>query len=191
MLLRAALATLLFSSLSMGSTYYLATDGTGAQTQIDVNHTSSWVITPNTTFDLAGGLFTMKVGGSAVDDTVFKLFQGTDATGTLIDSVTLTNAQFLTFGGANCFCFREYFFPTLHTLTAGTTYFVSLTSVAPDVQSQAYFIKSDNFFASDINGVAVVPSPITPVPTPEPSTLLLSGLGLLALGLVGRKARRA
>ena len=44
--------------------YYLATGQTGAQTQIDVNHTSSWVMTPNVNFDLGGGLFTMKDGSS-------------------------------------------------------------------------------------------------------------------------------
>ena len=39
-------------------TYFITTDQTGAQTQIDVNHTSLWVVTtPNADIDIFGGAF--------------------------------------------------------------------------------------------------------------------------------------
>jgi hypothetical protein len=193
MLLRAFLATMLFSSLSMGATYYLATDNTGAQTQIDVNHSSTWVLNVGTTFDLGGGLFSMKAGNSATDTVSFNLYSGSDATGTLLASVTLDNATFCA-QAANCgtYVFHQFFISPV-TLLSGQTYYAALTSSAPDTQSQAYFIKSDTFFVSDENGTPVVPSPLGPGPvteTPEPSTVMLSGLGLVMLGFLGRKVRR-
>ena len=194
MLLRAALAAVLFSSFSMATTvFYVATDNTGAQTQIDQTHSSTWLINPGTTFDLGGGIFSMKFGGilTVTQDVVFTLYQGTDATGTVLAVADLTPSQFCPVGTCNQFELHQFFFATPQTLTAGTNYFVALTSSADTVSNNSYSIKSNNFFASDITGTPVTPSPLDPVVVPEPSTMLLSGLGLVAVGLIRRKTARA
>ena len=74
--------------------YYLATGQTGAQTQIDLNHTSSWVITPNIDFGFNGGLFTMKDGSSSSADQTLSVYKGSDATGVLLRAVTLKQSVF-------------------------------------------------------------------------------------------------
>src|SRR6267154_6384294 len=74
--------------------YYLTSGQTQAQTQIDVAHTSTWLLDPNVNFDFAGGLFTMKAGGSIADDITLSLYAGSDNSGTLLGSVTLTPLQF-------------------------------------------------------------------------------------------------
>src|SRR5579859_7376588 len=181
--LKFAASLFLLAPFCMGSpTYYLATGQTGAQTQIDTAHTSTWLFTPNTDFSFGGGLFDMKAGQSVVDDLVISIYQGTDATGTLLDSLTLTSTVFCG-QVANCgqYNYHQFFLPTAVPLTTGTSYFVALTSQAPNTQSLAYFIKSDTFFVSDANANPIVPSPIgTPTgsPVPEPSTLTLGSLSL-------------
>src|SRR5213080_1044754 len=74
--------------------YYLATGQTGAQTQIDVNHTSTWEMTPDINFAFGGGLFTMKDGSSSTDDVILSLYEGVDASGLLLESIDLTNSMF-------------------------------------------------------------------------------------------------
>ena len=171
------------------SVYYLATGQTGAQTQIDVNHTSSWLLTTNVNFDLGGGLFTMKDGSSTSDTISLKVYLGSDATGTLLTTLTLTHTTFCSQTG-NCgqFAMHQFLFPTAVSLTSGTTYFATLTSSAPDVQSQAYFIKNDTYFISDINGTPISIQPVVfdaapqvgASATPEPGTAWLLA-GALAL----------
>jgi hypothetical protein len=167
--------------------YYLATDQTGAQTQIDLQHTSSWLMTPGINFDFAGGLFTMKDGSSSFDPLTLSLYRGTDASGSLIGSVNLTNATFCAQVG-NCgqFASHPFLFVAPVPLVAGTTYFAALTSPAANVQSLAYFIKNDSFFISDQNGTAIQPQPVTfgtppasPTPEPRSLTLLAVGFGLV------------
>jgi hypothetical protein len=170
----------------MAVTAYVATDQTGAQTQIDIDHASSWVLNVQTTFDLGGGLFTMKDGQTTADDITFSLYQGSDSTGTLLDSVTLTHAAFCS-QVSNCgnFEFHQFFFVTPIQLDSGNTYFATLTSSAPDTQSLAYFIKSDTFYASDETGTPVDSSPFDSVAdpaVPEPASFFLAGGGLLLLG---------
>ena len=165
--------------------YYLATDQTGAQTQIDVNHTSSWEMTPNINFDFAGGLFTMKDGSSTSATVILTLYQGIDATGSVLASLNLTHATFCAPPVGNCgqFATHQFFFATPVPLVPGTTYFAALTSSAADVQSLAYFIKNNSFFISDVDSVAIPPQPVAfgapaVLPTPEPSPLPLLGIGL-------------
>lgn len=165
--------------------YYLATGQTGAQTQIDVSHSSSWVMTPNTAFAFGGGLFTMKQGQSTVAPVTLALFQGTSAAGSLLATATLTATNFCA-QVANCGQYAYHAFTMSVSLQAGVSYFAQLTSPADNTQSLAYFIKNDSFFISDQNGTAIVPQPVTfgtqtVTPMPEPGSALLVLLGLAML----------
>jgi len=187
--LKMALFLFSLSGLSSAATIlYLSTGQTGAQTQIDIAHTSTWLLTPNVDFSFAGGLFTMKAGGSAVDDLTLSIYLGSDTTGTLLSSVTLTSTQFCAQAACGQFATHQFLFSAPVALTTGTTYFAALSSNAPNTQSQAYFIKSDNSFVSDINGTPITPSPIdqgSTAATPEPATIMLGGLALV--GILFRK----
>jgi hypothetical protein len=195
-LLTAAPILLLTSVCAASPIYYLATDQTGAQTQIDTAHTSSWVFTPSTDFNFAGGLFQMKAGGSAIADLGFVLYQGADTTGTVLASVTLTETTFCA-QVSNCgtFGFHQFFFSAAVPVLTGTQYFAQLTSGAVNTQSQAYFIKSDSSFVSDQNGTPITPSPIgaLAVTAPEPSNMVLISLGLLGLSVkqFGKRRKRS
>lgn len=54
-LLVLAFVPVVLSSQSQASVYYFSTDITGAQTQIDVNHTSMWTTIPGANIDILGG----------------------------------------------------------------------------------------------------------------------------------------
>lgn len=171
--------------------YFLKTDITGAQTQIDTNHTSTWLLTPNTPFDLGGGLFEMKDGPSTAADVVLSLYQGSNNAGTLLGQVILTNTAFCA-QVANCQAFNthSFLFTSPIALSAGTTYFAALTSVAPDTQSTAYFIKAQRSFM--LTGTAIRSPPIRSVAPPSPNPVRLfspalvwwcSACGAIAAGL--------
>ena len=75
-------------------------------------------------------------------------------------------------------------------MVSGTTYFAALTSTAPDVQSQAYFIKNDTYI-SDRSGTAIDPQPTgSNVSAPEPGSVVLIGLGMLVCGIGHRRVVR-
>jgi hypothetical protein len=190
------IAAILAIPSAHGAAYFLATDQTGAQTQIDEAHTSAWTFSPNILFDMGGGIFEMKAGNSAAADVTLRLYQGADASGTLLATTVLTNTTFCA-QVSNCGQFNphQFFFAAPIALQVGTTYALILTSPAIDTQSTAYFIKDNNRFISDINGTAITPSPVTfggpstTETTPEPSAwiLMLSGLALcLAYGRTRR-----
>lgn len=125
------------------SDYYVKTGITGAQTQIDTNHTSSFTIFSQSSLSFAGGLFTMKAGSATSAPITFKLYDSAAKT-TLLTETTYTNtAAFCSAHGGNCQSFIEtpFTFSSPVSLLAGKAYFAELTSVAPDVQSRAYFIK--------------------------------------------------
>jgi len=180
-------------SICQGTTFYVATNQSGAQTQIDVNHSSTWVFTPNVDFDFGGGLFYMKAGSSSTADVVFSLYQGTDATGTLQASVTLTNTQLCAQASCGQFNVHQFFEVVPRpALVTGTTYFAALTSNAVDTQNEAYFIKTGGFFMGDANGVPADPQPVGggAATTPEPVTFGLIGFGLVCLALARRSRTR-
>ena len=184
-ILGCALPVLFLASVCAASPiYYLGTDQTGAQTQIDLAHTSAWLFTPNTDFTFGGGVLNMKDGSSSSADVIFNLYQGTDATGVFLGSVTVDNSTFC--GQVNdCgqFGFHQFFLAAPVSVITGTSYFATLSSNAADAQDEGYFIKSTSYFVSDQNGTPVVPSLIgftTATATPEPSSA-----GLIAFGLAG------
>jgi len=190
--LKLALFTISLSTLSNAATFlYLNTGQTGAQTQIDIAHTSTWLLTPNVDFLFDGGLFTMKAGGSVAADINLSIYLGPDNTGTQLASITLTSTQFCTQAACGQFNTHQFLFTTPVALTTGTTYFAELTSSAVNTQSQAYFIKSDTSFISDLNGTAITPSPIDQAitATPEPATIMLGGLVLVGIAFKKRTAQ--
>jgi hypothetical protein len=174
-------------------TYFLSTGQTGAQTQIDINHSSEWSFTPTVPWQFGGGFFTMKEGSRTVAPIVFRLYEGRNASSVdLIAQVTLSNAQFCAQAPCQQYNVRDFHLVSPVQLTAGTTYFASLTSTAPDRQAEAYFIKaSSSFKIVDANGGIITPPPIVNpsgnTDSPEPAT------GLLVVGaaiLLYRRHRR-
>ena len=116
--------------------YWLYSGQAGAQTQIDVNHASTFSIQLTSgSLSFAGARFTMKRGPSSSTRVTLSLYQGPSAAGTLLGNSTLVNSDF-----TSSFILEEFALALPVTLTTGS-YFVTLTSPAPDVQSQAYFIK--------------------------------------------------
>jgi uncharacterized repeat protein (TIGR01451 family) len=129
------------------STYYLWTGQTSAQTQIDTNHTSSWhIIVHSGSFAFGGGNFTMKAGSSASATVTLKLYQGSSTGGTVLASVTQAASAV-----TGQFTPLAFAFSSVQTLTTGR-YYVTLTSTAPDVQSQAFFIKGVHEAIISVNG---------------------------------------
>ena len=161
--------------------YFIKTGQTGAQTQIDIApHTSTWALTPTANWSLAGGIFEMKAGSNATASVYLSIYQGVDLNGTLLSTATLSNA---TFCGqvSNCGSYgpHTFSFAAPIALTASVAYFIALQSTAPDVQSQAYFIKSGNQTIVDEFG-NVITNP-SAVEVPEPGSVALAAGAMLVL----------
>ena len=118
---------------------YIYTGQTGAQTQIDIAHTTTWNINVagGTTLLMGGAKVTMKRGLATTATATFACYAGTTATGTPLASKTLQPSDFT--GSYQQITFA--FSPQL-TLQPGS-YICTMTSTAPDVQSKAYFIKGE------------------------------------------------
>lgn len=117
--------------------YYLYTGQTGSQTQIDINHSKSWTFTAPSALVFAGGYFTIKRGPSTTATVTLSLYQGTDNTGTLLKSKTLSPSDV-----TGSFTLTEFTFSSPETLVMGLSYYAELTSAAVDQQAKAYFIKA-------------------------------------------------
>jgi uncharacterized repeat protein (TIGR01451 family) len=115
---------------------YIYTGQSGAQTQIDVNHTSSWYVqvSAGNTMTLGGGKFHMKKGPTATGSVTLTLYANGPG-GTQLATVTLGVANF-----GSSFAETVFNFSSAPVLSAGT-YYASLTSNAVDNQNQAFFIK--------------------------------------------------
>lgn len=93
-----ALLFVLAPTLSLAADYLLYTGQQFAQTQIDVNHRTTWTISTTGSVpagaEFAGGVFTMKKGSSTTATITLSYYLGTNNQGTLLGSVSLTNSSF-------------------------------------------------------------------------------------------------
>jgi hypothetical protein len=178
---------------------FLFTGQSGAQTQIDVDHTTEWQVAPTVNFDLAGGQLDMKDGSQTGGDTspTGDLFLSVYEDGGIIPvaQIDMTNADFVAahtssgdqaFNGNNLF--TPVLFATPFTLVAGHSYVIDLTSPEADQQSHAYFIKGfDTSFIGDSSGN---PVPVGNLDVPEPLSLTLLATGLVGVSIARRRRVR-
>lgn len=174
-----------FSTPGFAQTFYLYTGQTGAQTQIDTNHTTSWRITvgSNKTVTLGGAKLTMKHGPQTKTDVSLKLYSGSSAIASnLLATITLTrdtNGTFYQGTNVQTFAQRTFAFPSSQVLTSGT-YFITLTSTSDDQQNEAFFIKGEKtaFVSSDGTTVASGTSTVFASPSFTLSKSATSAVGL-------------
>src|SRR5437867_6073542 len=152
------------------SPYYIYTGQSSAQTQIDTSHTSSWYLhVVSGPLSLGGGNFTMKEGSSATADVTLTLYQGSSTSGAVLATVTKTASSF-----TGQFNPVDFSFSSVQSLATGN-YYVTLTSTAPNTQSQAFFIKGANGAIISLDGTTAISSSIATVTaTPTSANLSLS-----------------
>ena len=122
---------------------YVSTGQTGAQTQIDAFHTTSFTIAVQDATSFKGGVFTMKAGSATHDPVTFRLYDSPAKSTLLAEKSYSTTSAFCAAHGGNCQSYAptDFSFASPVVLAAGQTYYAELTSPAPDAQSKAYFIK--------------------------------------------------
>lgn len=178
-LVAAAIAGCAAASASHAS-LFMTTGQTGAQVQVDINHTQHWTYTlTGNVNDLAGAMFTMKRGSQTTASITFDLFEGTIGdfkSAERLLSVTLGPEAF-----TQNWDWVSFTAPTV-SLLAGRTYTGVLYSDAPDNQSEAYFIKGggeSQLYFCDENGDSCGDAP-------APGAIALLGLA----GACGFRRRR-
>lgn len=182
---------LLAAGMWASPTYFLVTtDQSGAQTQIDTDHSSIWFFEPSVSFVLGGGNFVMKDGPHTSLNVGLTLFDGVPAGGTTLAELTFTNAQFARqLANSQSFSQHQFLFASAFTVLAAHRYTLVLHSNAPDQQADAYFIKGEGapYFATSPTDSAVpLTGPITNVvgdpilaTVPEPKTYLLASTAFI------------
>ena len=129
------------------STYYLWTGQAAAQTQIDLNHRTSWHISVRSgSVVFGGGNFTMKRGSQSFEDVTLSLYRGADTSGTLLGRKTVTVSGF-----TQSFASIPFHFASTVTLTPGS-YYAVVASNAADSQNFAYFIKGTSDALISLDG---------------------------------------
>lgn len=189
------LAALTAATSARAATFFSVQTGIqGAQTQIDVNHTSTWSFTTGAAWSFGGGTFEMKAGPQTSANITLSIFEGTNFSAPAFGTINLTSAGFCgQLGNCQQFGAVSFLFGTALALKENTTYFVDLTSTAVDNASRQYFIKGTS------SALRFVDADGNPMPTtflasdagsvPEPVGLAVLGLGV-ALGAARvRKAR--
>lgn len=130
----------LSASAASANEYFAVQTGiTGAQTQIDTGHTSTWGFYTGLAWEFGGGTFVMKRGPSSSADVTLSIYADTNYTGTLVGSISLNPSAF-----TQSFAAVQFLFNTPLTLAANTQYYVDLTSTAADTANVQYFIKGAN-----------------------------------------------
>lgn len=180
------------ASRAAADTVTFTTDITGAQTQLDNNNTPlnptddhittfNFSVLSGMTVTQINGFFTIKRGPSTSTNVYMYLWNGFNRGSYPVPLAS----DFLTPAEVTQSFAQAAFAITGLNIGAGQ-YSVSVEAPdAPDVQSEAYFIKSEGFTA-DPPGIVDTNPPGgggTTNPVPEPATLLLSllaGAGLLA-----------
>ena len=205
--LLAGLAAAVFASAASATNIYVATNITGAQTQIDIDHRSYWTFSTGASVaNFTGGSFVMKRGNSAVGSVNFAVILGTyqdflnnytagtgaynnPSAGTLGNIIVQQSLDQTNFGSAFT---QTAFSGVTTTLAGGTTFTAVLWSSVPDNQSQAFFVKQGggDLFWSDSTGTAVPVTGYTTGSNIVTQTSSVPGAGLAAMAGLGLAARR-
>ncbi|MEY3023730.1 MAG: hypothetical protein RJA16_556 [Planctomycetota bacterium] len=206
--LLAGLAAGVLASAASATNIYVATNITGAQSQIDINHRSYWTFSTGASVaNFTGGSFEMKRGQSAVGSVSFAVILGTyqdflnnynagtgaytnpsaGSLGSIIVQQSLDQTHF-----SNSSFQQTAFSGVTTTLAGGTTFTAVLWSSVPDTQSQAFFVKQGggNLFWADSAGSPVAVTGYTTGSNIVTQTSSVPGAGLAAMAGLGLAARR-
>ncbi|MCK5354846.1 MAG: PEP-CTERM sorting domain-containing protein [Methyloprofundus sp.] len=177
---------------------FVSTGITGANVQVDVNHTQHWTFTPGSDIDIDGALFTIKRGRNAVLDINFTLIEGEFSgwgTAPILEESALVPASV-----TQSYIYEEFFWNPVaaYTISLGTTYTGVLWSDSADKASQSYFVKGGSASALlivdetgatqpdfNLDGQTLPPPPLS---VPAPTSIALLGLGLLGLKMQRKRA---